>query len=255
MVSNVADASADTLQLVGGDAAGAPRAWEFQVPRTTAARRDFQFKFTRGDWATVEVADDGADIANRTLEGLDPAKADEIRLVLHGFADQRGTRWQASGPRADGPTVTGHLDVFTAHMESLRSGHEARLVQARQIDGWMHEGASEDLPAPSSRIAAVFAGDTNLRAREWEMLAPTFRSQDAFEVAGRPEHARATWSPGGSSPRAYRFDRIWLAQPAASSEAAARRWFPLEFQTRQAKNASDHAGVEVLLREIPAGSP
>jgi endonuclease/exonuclease/phosphatase family metal-dependent hydrolase len=146
----------------------------------------------------------------------------------------------------------GHLDLFTAHMESLRSGHEARLVQAREIDGWMHEG--EDAEAlRASTIAAVFAGDTNLRTREWEMLAPTFRSRDAFEVAGRPEHARATWSPGGSSPRAYRFDRVWLAQPAATSKA--RHWSPVEFRTRHAKNASDHAGVEVLLREIPAGTP
>ncbi len=158
--------------------------------------------------------------------------------------------------------TSGHLDVFTAHMESLRSGHEARLVQAREIDGWMHEGASEDLPvlasrtaALSSRMAAVFAGDTNLRTREWEMLAPTFRSQDAFELAGRPEHARATWSPGGSSPRAYRFDRVWLAQPETTSSELSTSWSPAEFRTRRAKNASDHAGVEVLLREIPGGTP
>ena len=115
-----------SLALPGGPNDRAFR-WVFDVPRAVAARRDVQFKFTRGSWATVEVSADGADIPNRTLEGLDPANADEIRLVLHGFADQRGTRWQTHAPAGSDSTVTGHLDVFTTHSESLDTNRAIRV--------------------------------------------------------------------------------------------------------------------------------
>lgn len=122
-----ADPSNDSLTLVGGEAPGAARAWEFLVPREVASRRDFQFKFTRGEWATVEVAENGSDISNRTLEGQDPEHAAEIRLVLHGFADQRGTRWQHLAPAGAKSSVTGHLDVFTVHSLKLDTNRAVRV--------------------------------------------------------------------------------------------------------------------------------
>lgn len=53
-----------------------------------------EFKFTRGSWDLVEVADDLSDIPNRTLPGLDaaaltPGQPPVIELTIRKFADQR----------------------------------------------------------------------------------------------------------------------------------------------------------------------
>lgn len=117
--------------------------------------------------------------------------------------------------------------VITGHLESLRSGHEARLAQAREIAGWMREA---DLPA-------VFAGDTNLREAEWQELEPSLGVRDVFVALGAPKRARVTWRPEGEMRAGFRFDRVWTT---GALEAR-------ELRLRSVPRASDHAGVEALL--------
>ncbi len=120
--------------------------------------------------------------------------------------------------------------MLSGHMESLRSGAEARLGQAREIDGWLHE----------SSAPAFFVGDTNLRDTEWKVLRPTVRALDAYELMGRPPSGRVTWwSPRGHG---FRFDRAWL-----SAEGQTPHLRPLSMKLRRAGKASDHAGLELAL--------
>lgn len=130
-------------------------------------------------------------------------------------------RQRASGRR---------LTVLTAHMESLRSGKDARLDQARQIDAWMR---AADGPA-------IFAGDTNLRASEWRALARGVGFRDAFEVLGSPADARVTWRPEDAEV-GFRFDRVWLAGPVEARE----------LKVRERPTVSDHAAVEATLTIMP----
>lgn len=118
------------------------------------------------------------------------------------------------------------VTVLTAHLESLRSGHEPRLAQVAQIDAWMR----------GAEGPAVFAGDTNLRDAEWDVVAPELALRDAFEEAGAPTRSRVTWRPpegeGG-----FRFDRVWLAGPIRVRA----------FGLRHCPRSTDHEGVEVSL--------
>lgn len=122
----------------------------------------------------------------------------------------------------DGPEPCRFL---TGHLESLRSGREARLAQAREIDAWLHESPP-----------AIFGGDTNLRQGEWALLREGFRARDAFHLAGEPREHAATWWPRPGLP-GYRFDRFWLT----------KEWRLQSLRTRPAAGASDHAGLEVAL--------
>lgn len=124
--------------------------------------------------------------------------------------------------RLDGPVK---VRVLTGHLESLRSGRESRLSQAREVDEWLAESTP-----------AVFAGDTNLRQGEWSALRRGFQARDAFHLAGEPRASAATWWPEAGPP-GYRFDRVWLTEG----------WRLDAFKTRKAGRASDHAGVEVSI--------
>ncbi len=117
------------------------------------------------------------------------------------------------------------VTMLTAHLESLRSGRDARLAQARQIDAAMRA-----LDGP-----AFFLGDTNLRSDEWRALKAELSLRDAFEELGSPAAARATWR--SESGAAFRFDRVWLAGSIT----------PQRMRLRTARAGSDHAGVEVEL--------
>lgn len=116
--------------------------------------------------------------------------------------------------------------VLTAHMESLRSGSEARLEQALELDERLHAE-----PA----IPAIFAGDTNLRQRE---KAAGFRAVDAFVIAGAPQRHAHTWWPPESG-RGFRFDQIWFDSQ--------RPWTVRRFRTRRRAKLSDHAAIEAHL--------
>lgn len=121
------------------------------------------------------------------------------------------------------------VSVLTAHLESLRSGSEARVAQCLEIDGRLR----------SSPHPALFAGDTNLRADEWSRARTAGAlMKDAFELAGEPRLHRHTWWPEGSE-RGFRFDRIWLD---------AQHGWQVELTTRRRDTLSDHAAIEALLR-------
>ncbi|UJR83243.1 endonuclease/exonuclease/phosphatase family protein [Sandaracinus amylolyticus] len=117
--------------------------------------------------------------------------------------------------------------VITAHMESLRSGSESRLAQAREIATWMRD-------APEG---AIFAGDTNLRESEWDVVASELGVRDVFLELGAPKSARVTWRPENDRRAGFRFDRVWTA---GAIDARSMR-------LRSVPRASDHAGVEVSL--------
>lgn len=115
---------------------------------------------------------------------------------------------------------------ITGHLESLRSGRDARIAQAREIDAWLHESATP----------AIFGGDTNLRQGEWAVIRRGFRARDAFHLAGEPREHAATWWPENGPP-GYRFDRFWLTA----------QWQLESFRRRRAIGASDHAGIEIAV--------
>ncbi len=116
--------------------------------------------------------------------------------------------------------------VLTAHMESLRSGSEARLDQALELDRRLHEDAA---------VPAIFAGDTNLRKTE---KVPGRRAVDAYVTVGEPSRYQATWWPPESR-RGYRFDQIWFDSQ--------RPWTVRQFKTRRRPGLSDHAALEANL--------
>ena len=126
----------------------------------------------------------------------------------------------------------GRARVITGHMESLRSGGEARLAQARELDALLG-----DPDAPPT----VFLGDTNLRDSEWRAVRRDLAMDDAFELAGAPRAARATWwPPTNEEAPGFRFDRVWL-DPG-------RPWTVSSFETRRRPRISDHAAIEVRVR-------
>lgn len=127
--------------------------------------------------------------------------------------------------RADGARVR----VLTAHMESLRSGGDARVAQVEELDARLHQ---DDTPG-------LFAGDTNLRDREWKSaVSAGVKLVDAFDLAGAPAEHRHTWWPEESE-RGFRFDRVWLSSTTD--------WRVRELRTRRRPTLSDHAGLEVEL--------
>lgn len=115
------------------------------------------------------------------------------------------------------------LRVLTAHLESLRSGHQPRLSQAAEIDEAM---CGRD---------AIFLGDTNLRDAETRELA--LEARDAWAELGGPKRARDTWWPEESD-RGFRFDRVWLSGAPK----------PLSMKTRRRSKLSDHAALEATIQ-------
>ncbi|HJL17984.1 MAG TPA: endonuclease/exonuclease/phosphatase family protein [Sandaracinaceae bacterium LLY-WYZ-13_1] len=177
-------------------AAAGYRLWPTRAP---AESEYWELLAVRPPWTLVHAE-------RRPFAHSPLGRAGTVAELVHG----------ASGARAT---------VITGHLESLRSGAEARVDQAREIAGWLREA---DGPA-------VFAGDTNLREREARTLAEPPR--DAFVEAGSPATERDTWHPdaeeGGPG---FRFDRVWLAGPIHVRRLRLRR-----------SRASDHHGVEVRL--------
>ena len=105
--------------------------WIFELPAETVLDPAFEFKFTRGDWASVEVAGDGSDIPNRSFADLDvdalPWTEEEdgaiesrIDLTIEGFADQRGTRWSMGEEgEARESSVVGDLRIHEVRARAL----------------------------------------------------------------------------------------------------------------------------------------
>lgn len=135
------------------------------------------------------------------------------------------------------------LVVATMHMESLRSGSEARLDQALEISRLVQDG--------------IAAGDTNLRAGEAKKLesmtieSQSTENQSAFTLSdawthwceGDPKVRKSdghTWSTssieGLTAPtKRFRFDRIWFSE---------KRAHLLDMRIRRLSKLSDHAALQ-----------
>lgn len=132
--------------------------WLIAIPRrvideTVRANGRFEFKLTRGSWETVEVGPDGRDISNRVLPAVDFSGYERgegsptLTLALEGFADQRGTRWNAA---ARASTVTGTLDVLE-HASAIRKN-------TRKIRVWTPPGYGDPKNA-ERRYPVLFMHD------------------------------------------------------------------------------------------------
>jgi len=122
----------------------------------------------------------------------------------------------------------GHTWLFmTAHLESLKSGAASRHIQATQV---LKRLRGHDGPA-------IFAGDTNLRMREADVLAPL---PDAWEATGAKKAERFTWSKPKASIQA-RYDRIWGHNLRFSDFRCLGR----QPVTPDKQPPSDHLGVSV----------
>lgn len=123
----------------GWDPAGTPQSgwlgpeearvgWYFEVPRSLIERGG-AFKFTRGDWGSVEVGSDGAMIENRRTGPIDwdHPGGPVLRCEVHGFEDLNGTQGEPAGQTV----VGGVLEVW--QIES------AALAEIRTVRVWLPE--------------------------------------------------------------------------------------------------------------------
>ena len=129
--------------------------------------------------------------------------------------------------RVDLDTPFGSLAVFTAHLESLKSGTELRIEQAERV-----------FLALDSCERAIFGGDTNLRAGEVKHRPAAV--VDAFEALGSPRGHRATW---GSA----RYDRFWVK----GLQVQGFETFGAEVLDGLGEAASDHKGLSLTVAGAP----
>lgn len=87
------------------------------------------------------------------------------------------------------------LTIFTAHMESMKPGSKQRVDQGQFIIDLMQESGP-----------CIFAGDTNLRKAEWEMINQGYVN-DAWEYTGSVKKQRITWKQDNYRAR---YDRVWV---------------------------------------------
>lgn len=99
------------------------------------------------------------------------------------------------------------------HAEIERQG-ETMTVWTAHLDSGPEPGTSARRRAQALDIAqrlesrSLFAGDTNLRDREWVEVKERVDVRDAWTEGGEQPDARFTWASG---PRKARFDRAWLS--------------------------------------------
>ena len=119
------------------------------------------------------------------------------------------------------------LTLLTAHMESQKPGSPMRIDQANSIITQM-----ENCNTP-----CLFAGDTNLRKREWQSLKKHSIS-DAWEAAGSPKQHKTTWQ---NKPHKARYDRAWAHKLAINSfhTIGTKRVKGLQMRP------SDHRGIRI----------
>jgi endonuclease/exonuclease/phosphatase (EEP) superfamily protein YafD len=99
------------------------------------------------------------------------------------------------------PAESAHeISILTAHFDSGAEQSKNRLAQARQVMAMMGR-------------RAIFAGDTNMRASEWDALRHTTMVIDAWEAIGEPAALRRTWRSGQ---KGARFDRVWIGDALAT---------------------------------------
>ncbi len=128
----------------------------------------------------------------------------EVIASREAFGETQYQRfsWTEQGRGLSMARLKNGLCVMTAHMESQKSGSAMRVDQAKEISALM-----------TRHSPCVFAGDTNLRKKEWLSLDHTGEKtelktgiKDAWEALGAPESHKITWKN-----RHYkaRYDRVW----------------------------------------------
>lgn len=159
--------------------------WSFFLPSETVRRDGFSFKFTRGEWDTVEVDSAGRDVPNRTLDESEWASLRRVAgdgegvavldLVLEGFADQRGTRWpmDPDTPEAGGQerasTVVGTLELHALETPTLATA--TRTIRVWLPAGY-HDPANADRRYPVLYMhdgQNLFDAATSAFGSEWRV--------------------------------------------------------------------------------------
>ncbi len=102
--------------------------------------------------------------------------------------------WTSQGRGLSIARLENGLTIMTAHMESDKSGSSMRVDQAKEI-----------LTLMPKHTPCVFAGDTNLRKKEWLSLDHG-KVMDAWEALGASKAHKTTWQNGKYKAR---YDRIW----------------------------------------------
>src|SRR5262245_44069914 len=114
--------------------------WKIVVPkpRLTGGER-LEFKFTRGDWAHVEVGPDLADIENRRLPDVDAAK---LAPGQQPVIELKVPRWQVERPGAGPPTAAAETSEVTGTIKRLQvqGGAGTAMGQTRDILVWLPPG-------------------------------------------------------------------------------------------------------------------
>jgi endonuclease/exonuclease/phosphatase family metal-dependent hydrolase len=127
-------------------------------------------------------------------------------------------------------TIDG-LTILTAHLESQKPGASMRIDQAKEILEIMnnHQGA------------IIFAGDTNLRKSEWEILSQedTKDVADAWITAGSIKKHKITWRMDKYKAR---YDRIWHSGITIKSFETIGK----EKVTTLNQSPSDHLGIRLI---------
>jgi predicted alpha/beta superfamily hydrolase len=150
------------------------RGWVFVVDGATARAASFEFKFTRGGWDTVEVDDQGRDIGNRRIGNPDAAtNAAEVRMVVHGFVDQRGSRFAANPPSGHPETITGTVDVFTVS--------SAILGAERTIRVWTPPGYAEGKARGDTFPAMYFCDGQNMFSRSHNQFGVEWQADETAD--------------------------------------------------------------------------
>lgn len=153
-----------------------------------------------------------------TGAAMHPLRSPQGRVLLELEVMQGFTPWR----------------IGTAHLES---GPHASTERGEQLAYCLRRAAEHTGPA-------VFAGDTNLRAREHAGLVSEVGVRDAWIALGEDEASRSTWEPpGGRSVRRwFRFDRMYANDRVDLTELSA---FQLQIEGEDV-DCSDHRALELV---------
>ena len=105
--------------------------------------------------------------------------------------------WSDQGRGLSIAQLESGLTIMTAHLESQKPSSSMRIDQAKEI-----LSLTSEMP---KHIPCIFAGDTNLRKKEWLGLEKG-HVLDAWEALGSAKAHKTTWQKGKYKAR---YDRIW----------------------------------------------
>lgn len=116
------------------------------------------------------------------------------RLPIKKYSYQKFS-WTEQGRGLSIMLLESGLTIMTAHFESQKPGTLMRIDQAKEV-----------LELMSEHSPCIFAGDTNLRTKEWEDIEHG-EVIDSWETTGSPKKYKTTWK---SDTYKARYDRAWL---------------------------------------------